>query len=323
MNKDRFFDLAERYSRNECSEEEKNLFESFYANMQKNPKNWDLWDIDQKEKKRLTILQSLNRRLDIENENAKKKVKNKRSFIWRIAASISVISVLTWLYFNYGEEKNEISFLTRSTLKGQKATVKLPDGSTVRINAKSSITYPESFTKDLREVKLVGEAYFEVEEDKNRPFVVTSYQIQTTVLGTSFNINAYDSLAISVALTSGRVNVHRTDQEKSAIPLIPGEGAFYDALSDDISVQAFDHKALTAWKDGIIYISDASYNEVFDQLARWYGVEFRFKNQPSITWAYSGEFKDMSLELVLNAIGDSGGFRYQILKNIVIVEFIN
>jgi len=219
------------------------------------------------------------------------------------------------------------NYITKSTAKGQKANIALKDGSIVRLNAESSITFPESFSADKREVILKGEAFFEVKEDKNRPFLVSAYDVQTTVLGTSFNIQAYDAASVSVALVTGSVKVNASTGDstlkEATVVLSPGEQAVYDNASSTINIDIFDEKKWTAWKDGIIYFADADYRQVFERLARWYGVEFQFADAPTETWEYSGEFHDMSLELLLNTIGYSKGFDFQIQGKVVNVTFEN
>ena len=129
--------------------------------------------------------------------------------IWRVAASIAIVlGIAIVLYLS--QSTTGINYLTKSTERGQKATITLSDGSTVRLNSESSITYPESFAEEIRELELVGEAFFDIKKDQDRPFIVSSHKIETTVLGTSFNINAYDSTAVSVALVSGKVKVNTT-----------------------------------------------------------------------------------------------------------------
>ena len=250
-----------------------------------------------------------------------------RSVQWAVAASFAIM-VGASLLFVLTRPEPEINYLTKSTDRGQKATITLSDGSTVRLNAESSITYPESFTTlNSRDIVLIGEAFFDVERNPEKPFKIKSGDVLTTVLGTSFNINAYDSSEVCVALVSGKVKVNAAPDNssfnQSEVYLNPGESAFYDGQSGDIKIGSFDEKKLVAWKDGIIYLSNAGYKQVFDQLSQWYGVDFEFVNAPTEQWDYSGEFEDMSLELVLSTIGYSKGFEFQIRDIKVRIEFEN
>ncbi len=321
MTKEEFFRLADKYAKGVSTEEESRSFEEYFSKLDAKESPLNTWSLSKLDESRLRMLNGINTRT---HASKIRYIAPKRSLLkttWAVAASIALLIVSGLLYVNSLEQEPQVAYITKSTTKGQKSTIRLSDGTQVKLNAGSTISYPERFNDDLRQITLKGEAYFDVKENPRKPFVVKSYGISTTVLGTSFNVNAYDSLAIAVALTSGKVKITQTEGNRSDIYLNPGEGAFYDALTDEIAIETFDSKALTAWKDGIIYMSDASYNQVFDKLARWYGVEFRLENKPDIKWVYSGEFKDMSLELVLNTIGYSGGFDYQILGEVVVIEF--
>lgn len=323
MTKQEFQNLLDRYFDGIISNSEKELIENFYSNLQKTESGWNTFSDEKKDRIRAEIFEAVQKKKQVSSQ---KKKANSSLPTWKIAASILVIlGVGLTIFLN--QSNPQVKYLTKSTAKGQMATIKLSDGSTVRLNTSSSVSYPEYFSQDLREVKLQGEAFFEVTEDSERPFTVTANDIQTTVLGTSFNIQAYSKSLVSVALVSGKVMVESTSEEfessKSEVYLSPGEMMSYNGNNGIMNIASFDTKKLVSWKDGVIYLSDASYAQVFDRLTQWYGIEFRLQNRPSIKWKYSGEFKDMSLELVLSTIGYSGGFEYQINDDAVDITFTN
>lgn len=325
MTKHEFQELLDRYFNGIVSEQEKQLVENFYKKLQKKGEGWNSFSDEEKNDLRIEIYNSIQKKKLAPAKSDKPKT---GKWMWRVAASVIVaLGIGVAYHLQVRSPGSELKYITKSTSKGQKATILLNDGSVVRLNSLSSIKYPGTFPGTLREVELRGEAFFEVKKDTDRPFSVTSHDIQTTVLGTSFNVHAYDSSSVSVALVTGKVKV-RSIAEASAfntseVYLSPGESALYDGKSGDIKIGPFDKKELIAWKDGIIYLSDASYERVFDQLANWYGVEFQFANEPAEKWEVSGEFKDMSLELVLNTIGYSKGFKFQVRDDIVTVKFEN
>ncbi len=312
-------ELIDRYLKGQCTEKERALIDSLFDSFRKKNQR-KTFQPEDPEQLRATMLQNI-------KHGIKQQKKRVVPLFYKVAASLFlIIGIATTLYLNNQPDPvSQPNYITKSTSYDQKATIRLSDGSTVRLNSGSSITYPETFVESLREVELVGEAFFEVQKDTERPFTVKSNDILTTVLGTSFNVNSYDSLSVSVALVEGKVKVRSTHESstfnKSEVFLDPGESATYDGISGEINIGTFNQKKMTAWKDGIIYIEDASYSQVFDQLARWYGVAFKLENQPNIKWVYSGEFKDMSLELVLNTIGYSGGFKYEIIDKEVVIKF--
>lgn len=319
MTKQEFQDLLDRYLTGDASAREEQLVEKFYNRLQQTEQGWDGIESRRREELQAEIFAAVSQEI-----NTPKEVKTRQiswgKWLYRVAASVVLVLGLI-AFYNYQAEAPQLAYVTKSTGRGQKALITLSDGSTVKLNALSSITYPEPLDIHQRTIVLEGEAFFKVTKDPNRPFVVKAHKIQTTVLGTSFDVNAYDPSSISVSLIEGKVNMeHENDDE---VYLNPGERASYTASSGALSVTDFDELKLTAWKDGVIYLEEAGMSEVFDQLSKWYGVDFEFVNQPVQRWDYSGQFKDMSLEVVLNTIGFSESFDFEINEDIVQIKFEN
>ncbi|MEM7107854.1 MAG: FecR domain-containing protein [Bacteroidota bacterium] len=238
--------------------------------------------------------------------------------VWlRVAASILIVFGVGLTYYVTQPKETAPEMVTVVTERGQKRTLTLHDGSTVKMNSGSSIVYPETFAEGERRLTLEGEAFFEIAEDQNKPFIISTGSLETKVLGTSFNVNARDAMLISVALVSGSVEVRNTETNELQ-KIEPGQLTTY---TNGFQISSFDQKEIVAWKEGILYLKDASVDEVFEQLAAWYGVSFDFSNQPKNIWSYSGEFDNLSLELVLNTIGFSEGFEFKIENDTVIIEF--
>ncbi|UYQ94120.1 FecR domain-containing protein [Chitinophaga horti] len=169
----------------------------------------------------------------------------------------------------------ENMYNTMRTPRGGQYQVVLPDGSRVWLNAASAVTYPVSFGKKERKVKISGEVYFEVAANAANPFVV---QIMSetgeekgvvTVLGTRFNINAYDNEgAATTTLLNGAVIVSRQEERKQ---LQPGQRA---AMGKIIEVtRPEDLEGVTAWKDGYFKFTQADIGSVMRQAERWYDIE--------------------------------------------------
>lgn len=204
---------------------------------------------------------------------------------------------------------------------GQKRTIVLSDGTKITLNAGSKIFYPEQFSDGGREVALEGEAFFEVARDTLRPFTVATDQISTRVLGTSFNIKAYrDEQIIQVAVASGKVKVSQNFSKKEYY-LLPGKAVSYHAEDQSIQVADFNKREVLAWKDGMLYFKDASYQDVEKALERWYGIEIQVKGDIKQEWQYSGSFQQESLENVLKSIGYVQQFSHQRTGNQVVLRF--
>lgn len=173
-----------------------------------------------------------------------------------------------------GKTTGTLQYNTLYNPKGSKVIdVVLADGSHVWLNAASSITYPVDFTGNERRVNIKGEAYFEVAHNANMPFKVIKNKVEVTVLGTHFNVNAYDDgPSLKVSLLQGSVRV-TNGQQKTL--LRPGQQA---QVKTEIKVQNdMDMEQVIAWKDGLFSFKNTSLEEMMQQISRWYDVDVRFE----------------------------------------------
>ncbi len=247
--------------------------------------------------------------------------------IYRYAAAvvffISTIFLVSWYFYGNKLGDNSLAeslgpMIKKTVGRGQKLTVTFQDGTKVKLNSESILTYPEEFSADAREVTLVGEAYFEVAHNEKWPFVVKTRNAEIQVLGTSFNVNAQDDQASTkVALVKGKVKVSSDVSNTAAIYLKPLEMAVVDD-EQKISVEEFDPEKVTAWKDNKINFERASFDEVESVLERWFNVTFVYDQKPVFTGGYTGTFEDQSLENILVGMG-TGKFDHKIEGNYVYI----
>jgi ferric-dicitrate binding protein FerR (iron transport regulator) len=164
-----------------------------------------------------------------------------------------------------------VEYNTVSTPRGGQYQLTLSDGSKVWLNAESAITFPTSFTGKERKVSIKGEAYFEVAHDASKPFQVTVNGMEVQVLGTHFNINAYnDEGEMKTTLLEGAVKVSKVSVSKL---IIPGEQAVVSLTEPIIVVQQADVDEAVAWKNGLFHFDNADLQQVMRQLSRWYDVD--------------------------------------------------
>jgi ferric-dicitrate binding protein FerR (iron transport regulator) len=169
-----------------------------------------------------------------------------------------------------------VTYNTLTTPRGRQYTVVLPDGTSVWLNAASSLTYPTAFTGSQRKVEITGEAYFEVAKDPALPFKVKiNNATEVEVLGTHFNVSAYsDEDAIRTTLLEGAVNVN---EGQETVRLHPGEQLKINN-SDGASrvINDVDVDGVIAWKNGVFQFGQADIRTMMRQLARWYDVEVSY-----------------------------------------------
>ena len=252
---------------------------------------------------------------------------------WLFRAAIILIPLVATallIYFTQDApsvvEQPQITQVEKQTQIGQKLQITFSDGTQVKLNADSKLTYTQPFDPEQREVYLEGEAFFEVTPDPDRPFLVHTGNVTTKVLGTSFNIRTYpEEAAIQVAVVTGKVMVENNHPDSSldtgqTVILQPSEMATYDKQSLITKVVSVDIEQITAWNQDILAFHNASFAEVVEQLERWYGVEFKILRSEPIKKGFDGSFQNKSLEHVLDGISYTSDFQYEIQGDTVLIR---
>ncbi len=240
----------------------------------------------------------------------------KQSLIYKVAAALLLLCLVCWSYIRLIPDQpsleDEEELVVTYNPTGQKSKITLPDKSVIWLNAESSLSYLKGFSDSIRHIELAGEAYFEVEPDQNRPFVVETGGISTVALGTSFNIRNYpEESAIHVSLLSGKVKV--TDRNASnEVLLEPFEQVQFQKKSRVLKMTQLSSDQVSTWKDGIISFKACPFNKVIKTLERSYDVEIDTTGYTYSDWNYTGKFDNMSLEIVLTRIGYSESFQFSI-----------
>ena len=258
-------------------------------------------------------------------------IKADHTRIWlRIASSFLLIFSVSFIFYWNPKEKNtketpqlgEILVLVKSTPKGEKKIVSLPDGSRVVLNSESKLTYYSDFIHN-RSINLEGEGFFDVVKDEAHPFTVLTRNISTTALGTSFNIRAYGEVPdIQVSLASGKVRVENTN-DKKLIEIDPGEAVDFSTQRQTLHKKQIDISKVLNWKEGILHFDKVPFNQVILELERWYGVKLSISGTNKVPdYKCTGTFKQHEyLSNVLNVLSYSLDFEYKITGNSVEVKF--
>lgn len=207
------------------------------------------------------------------------------------------------------------------TPKGGQFQVILPDGSKVWLNAASSITYPAVFNAAERRVILTGEGYFEIatviRNNKKVPFIVESGKQKTEVLGTRFNINAYDDeTGIKTTLIEGKVKVIT---ENETVILKPSQE--FNLRAEGISTKKVDVEPVIDWKNGDFIFADEDIKSIMRKIARWYNVELVYESEiPSEN--LSGQIsRSRNLSDVLRMLELSGDTKFRIINNTIHISY--
>ena len=174
----------------------------------------------------------------------------------------------------------EITYNIMTTPKGRQFQLRLPDGTDVWLNAASSIKFPTAFAGKTREVEITGEVYLEVAKNARQPFLVHTRNSTVRVLGTKFNVNAYDDEAsVKTTLLEGSVNVMRKGATSDTKPLIlePGQQALINAREIRLAPDVNTDQEL-AWRSGQFSFDNADLRTVMRELERWYDIDVKYEN---------------------------------------------
>lgn len=236
--------------------------------------------------------------------------KKSHNLVWmQVAAAITILLAVVgvrWFGFNTSEQAKDSSTYIAKTISyqtnyGQKRTLILPDGSKVKLNSGSKITFPKQFNDSIREVNLSGEAFFEVKKDPDHPFIVKTSMLSTRVLGTSFNINAFkESDGITVTLATGKVKVSVQNQED--VLLTPSYQMVYQKSTKQTTKQKVDLQKALGWKNGVLRFDNETLVTAIPKLEKWFGVQIKLANQDAKDCSFTGAFKQVSLQSVLENI---------------------
>ena len=200
------------------------------------------------------------------------------------AAAILFIPLLTlFIWQNWKGDTGEVAEMMEvKTSPGMTTSLTLPDGTIAYLNSESSLSYPSRFNGDFRKVKLSGEAYFEVAKDPEKKFILsTTHQSQIEVLGTCFNVEAYEqNTEVITTLIEGKVDfMFEKDAVMKHIILSPREKLVYDSETDKVHLYKTSGKSELAWKDGEVVLDNTPLEEALWMLERRYSVKFVIKNE--------------------------------------------
>ena len=233
-----------------------------------------------------------------EENFARVEKKVKRRKMWSIgrrvagyAAAVAITFIAVWV-FTYDKGFSSGISMAQQELyvpAGQRARITLPDGSTVWLNAGSTLFYPSVFDKE-RKVKLEGEGFFDVAKDAHKPFIVTAGDVEVKALGTQFNVYNYKkSGLLRTTLAEGSVLVYYTGKEKSGHLLEPNQQLIIDN-GEFILEKSIDKDELL-WKDGIYSFKKERMHDIINKLELYFDVEIEVKNPRIPDYEYTGKFR--------------------------------
>jgi len=207
-------------------------------------------------------------------------------------------------------EESQITYEEFTAPAGQRALLKLQDGTTVWLNARTTLRYPNKFSRKERRVELEGEAFFDVKKNEEIPFVVTTDRLDIKVTGTSFNVFAYRGQEeFNTSLTEGSVWVYDKKDDSRGLKLLPNERAVM--IKNQLYKQPFIQMDFLLWKEGIYAFDNLPFTEIVTKLELYYDIKIVVENEEIRKYKFSGKFRQRDgIEYVFRTLKKIRDFKY-------------
>jgi transmembrane sensor len=308
------WNLLAKYMAGEASEQETNVMEEWLGKSAENralynsiKSDWKLMDTMKTQFNTDKAWNKVHERIaagegfPVMHDSPDAQVRSRRFFMTplRVAASIMLMALLGTSVWFITNSMKHVSYTAGNEERGKQ--IVLPDGSSIFLNASSSLSYSRSFNRKLREVKLDGEAFFEVTPDKTKPFRIYAKKACITVIGTSFNVNAgKNNNQVSVYVATGIVELSETENRSNRILLKPGNMGMMNN-KEITSLTAANENAI-AWKTGTLSFRDTKLLEVTSLLNDIYGVNIVLRESGLDTTRINGDYQNDPLDEILQVI---------------------
>ena len=318
MEKKHYILLFEKYLRNEASEEETQLLLSLLR------LNSDI-DLFLEEKIRnnhhelnqdteMRLYEQISSTIHHKKKSVVWNPKWRKTAQWAAILILPVLSALL-VYFLHTDRVDSNNPITITAPFGEKAEVTLMDGSRVWINSGSSLTYNSDYNYKKRELFLKGEAYFEVEKDTKRPFIVKTERMEIQALGTAFNVSAYSNeQEVFSVLLEGKIKVNALGQERI---LSENERLIIDKTTGTLSTETVYASDFVQWKDGNLYFENRSFEEIANTLSRVYNVDIRFASKELRSIRFSGTLGSSSIRNALDILSLTSAMNYEMKGTVI------
>lgn len=271
---------------------------------------------------------------------------------WAAATIITLVGLFAFSdFFSAGSKRNKIAQQVNevSTRPGSKSKILLPDGSVVWLNAGSKLTYTKDFGKEIREVTLTGEGFFDVTKNIEKPFIINTTSISIKVLGTAFNVKAYpEDKQTEASLIRGSIEVTIKSRPNDKIILSPSEKLVVEnevlkpeirerrtgniertrlpVISTLMSVNKLKYSpvdstvAETQWVNNKLVFRDESFSELAVRMERWYDVDIEITDSGIAEERLNGIFETETIIQALEALKESISFKYEKTGNKIIIH---
>ncbi|QEC75626.1 FecR family protein [Mucilaginibacter ginsenosidivorax] len=271
----------------------------------------------------------------------------KKRFVtrWLVAASLITISSFAVYLLYRSKKNNNVSYTPDMEIvcgKRMRKKIMLPDGTSVWLNTNSKLQYDDAMlSKDRREVRLYGEAFFDVAKDKKHPFIIHTEKIAVKVLGTAFNIKAYPGEAVTeTTLIRGLIELSlNSDPQRKILLRAKEKLALKESVQNEpidkttappihnklvienvepVEISNKDYIEETSWLQNKLVFKDESFEELVPKLEKWYNVTFKINNKTAAGYRFTGIFENETLTQALTEMQIIRPFKFKITANDIV-----
>ena len=309
------------YLRGKCSNEEAKQVENWCEEAQENREVLEQLYYTLFVGDRIAVMNAVDTEMSLDKLKSKirdkEKIETRKKLVgrWRRYTTMAA-AFLAGLVFaggvTWGLLANKLSDYEVITAAGQRAQITLADGTKVWLNSQSTLTYASNFGRQERNVLLDGEAYFEVSKNEKIPFFVNTETNKVRVVGTSFNVCAYNgSNEFETTLVTGIVDIYTLKGEKPITRLEKGEFfGLYNGKAQKKILPSYDY---LRWKEGLYCFDDSPLSCMFSKLEKYYNVKITVNNPKLLDYHCTGKFKEQDgIEHILRVIQKDHKFTYHI-----------
>ena len=242
-------------------------------------------------------------------------------FLYKIAVTILLVVSVGYIAYQHFNSDNKVSLNEYVTLPGEVKEFVLSDGTKVWLNSKSVLIASEPFIEDSREVLLIGEGYFEVTPNPDKPFIIKTSSLKTKVLGTHLNISAYPSDSkTEVSLYEGKIELAEKNSPSNKIMMEPGQKASFSHRENNFHVKSNELEYPAEWRNGILRFYDEDLNTIAQILERKFMTRIFITDKETGKLRFTASFDSEPLEKILTLLKEAHKFKILQTNNGIIIE---
>jgi ferric-dicitrate binding protein FerR (iron transport regulator) len=241
--------------------------------------------------------------------------------IYQIAATVLLVISLGYIGFQYFKPKNNVILNEYVTLPGEVKEFVLSDGTKVWLNSKTVLIASEPFIEGKREVLLIGEGYFEVAHDSEKPFIIKTSSLKTTVLGTHLNVSGYPGdNQTEVSLYEGKVELSDKNSPDSKVVMKPGQKVSFSNNEKNFYIKSHELEKPAEWREGILRFYDEDLNSIAQKLERKFMTRIFVADKQAGKLRFTASFDTEPLDKILTLLSEAHEFKTEKTTNGIIIK---